>query len=107
MVEDHSGFKALQNILMPITGTAKTANYTATGDDYTILCNASGGDFTITLPAASGVTGIVYNIKSISAGSVTVDGNASETIDGATTQVISTQYDSIMVQCDGSNWHII
>jgi len=88
---------------------SKTGAYTATTSDHVILCDASGGAFTITLPAASGVTGIIYHIKKTdsSANAVTVDGDASETIDGATTQVINFQYDSMMIICDGSNWHII
>jgi hypothetical protein len=88
---------------------AKTGAYTATSSDHTILCDASGGSFTVTLPAASGVTRIIYHIKKTdsSGNTVTVDGNASETIDGDTTKIISTQYDSMMITCDGSNWHII
>jgi hypothetical protein len=87
---------------------AKTGAYTATSSDHVILCDASGGSFTITLPAASGVSGIIYHIKKTdsSGNAVTVDGNASETIDGATTRIISTQYDSMMIICDGSSWHI-
>lgn len=85
----------------------KTANYTATDTDHTIICGTGNETFTITLPAASGVTNIIYNIKNIGTGTITVDGNASETIDGSTTSVISTQYASITIQCDGSNWHII
>ena len=86
---------------------SKTENYTATIADNTILCGAGNETFTVTLPAASGVSGIIYNIKNVGTGTITVDGASSETIDGATTQVISTQYDSVMIQCDGSNWHII
>ncbi len=87
--------------------TSQTGAYTATTSDHTILCGSGNETFTVTLPAASGVSGIIYNIKNIGTGTITVDGNSSETIDGATTQVISTQYDSITIQCDGSNWHII
>lgn len=87
----------------------KTANYTA-ADECVILCDATSASFTITLPAAAGVTGRVYHIKKI-AGSdmkvITVDGNSSETIDGQTTQTISSLYDSLMIVCDGSNWYIL
>ncbi len=87
----------------------KTGDYTAAITDYVITCDANGGAFTVTLPAASGVTGKIYHIKKTdsSGNAVTVDGNASETIDGDTTKVISTQYDSMEIICDGSNWHII
>jgi hypothetical protein len=87
----------------------KTGAYTAIDSDRVITCDASGGAFTITLPAASGRTGRIYHIKKTdsSANGVTVDGNASETIDGSTTVILSSQHDSIMIVSDGSNWHII
>lgn len=88
---------------------AKTADYTATGNDYTITVDASGAARTITLPAAASHTARIYVIKKIdsSGNTVTIDANASETIDGATTVVLSTQYAGKVIQCDGSNWHII
>lgn len=86
---------------------SKTANYTATSSDHTILCGSGNETFTVTLPAASGVSGIIYNIKNIGTGTITVDGNASETIDGGVTATLSNQFECITIQCDGSNWHII
>jgi hypothetical protein len=93
-------------------GATITAISSATTLDEThhvVTCDASGGAFTVTLPAASGATGRIYHIKKTdsSGNAVTVDANASETIDGDLTKVISTQYDSMMISCDGSNWHII
>ncbi len=86
----------------------KTANYTTTASDYSIVCNNAGA-ITITLPAASGATGRVYVIKKISgaANNITIDPNAAETIDGATTRVMTTQYESVMIQCDGTSWYIL
>ena len=87
----------------------KTANYTATNLDTVILCDATSGNITITLPAAAGKVGKVYHVKKIdsSVNTVTVDANASETIDGDLNKVISNQYDAIMIITEGSNWHII
>jgi hypothetical protein len=88
----------------------KTANYTATATDHTILCSAAGGGFTITLPAASGITGRIYVIKKTNASSgvnsVTVDGNGAETIDGSASINLACR-SSVTLQCDGSNWHIL
>ena len=83
--------------------------YTALVTDRTILCDASGKALTVNLPAAANVNKQVFNIKKTdaTANTITVDGNSTETIDGATTYVITTQYESITIQCDGSNWHII
>lgn len=83
---------------------AKTANYTATASDHTIDCTS--GTFTITLPAAAGITGREYVIKNTGAGTITIDGNASETIDGATTKGVSPA-ESYCIQSTGANWIIV
>lgn len=96
------------------TGTAslalvtKTEAYTATDSDAVILCNATAGAFSITLPTAVGRAGRIFTIKKTDStgNAVTVDGDGAETIDGATTQVIATQYNSITIISDGSEWHI-
>lgn len=108
---DKSGTVALVGgaIYAPIT--TKTANYTATADDHTILCDATAASFTITLPAAASVTGLILVIKKIApaaaANTVTIDANGAETIDDAATQVIAKRYDSLTIQSDGTEWWII
>jgi len=86
---------------------AKTEAYTATTSDHTITCGAGNESFTVTLPAVAGVTGLILNIKNVGTGTITVDGASSETIDGATTAVISTQFDTVTIQCDGTEWWVI
>lgn len=88
---------------------AKTSGYTATSTDYTIAGNASTAAFSVTLPTSVGITGKVYVVKKVdsSANAVTVATTSSQTIDGATTKALSTQYDAITVQSDGANWIII
>ena len=86
----------------------KVANYTAVITDDTVL--ASGAAFTVTLYAASGNTGKVLRIKKTDAtlaNIITIDANASETIDGALTTTLNTQYETVTIVCDGSNWHIL
>lgn len=87
----------------------KTADYTATADDHTILCNTSGGAWKLSLPAASSHSGRVYVIKKIdsSGNKVTIDPNGSETLDGAPTVEITTQWQTYQIQSDGSNWYKI
>lgn len=89
--------------------TALSSATTLDDTHHVVVCDASGGAFTVTLPAASGITRRIYHIKKTdsSANAVTVDGNAAETIDGGATATISTQFESIMIICDGSNWHIL
>lgn len=89
--------------------TSKTANYTAVTTDDVILCDDTSASFTITLFAASGNSGKVLRIKKTNAtlaNQVTIDGNASETINGATTTTINTQHEFITIVCDGTNWQI-
>lgn len=97
-----SGALALATVSVSATTTADKTH-------YTIRVDASGANRTINLPAASGATGRVYVIKKIdsSANTVTIDGSGSETIDGATTKVLNTQYTGYMIQCNGTNWDII
>ncbi len=95
--------------LKAVTKAFADTPYAAAAGDYTILCNAVGGAMIVTLPAATG-SGRILNIKKIdaSAYAVTVDGDGAETIDGAATYVISTQYVNITIQ-DGAAgaWHIL
>jgi hypothetical protein len=88
-----------------VTDTA----YTVEGKKYILVDDdTAAGAVTITLPPAIDSTDRIIVVKKIgSTGAVTVDGNASETIDGATTQVISAQYDAMQVVSDGANWFII
>ena len=79
-----------------------TENYNASNQDL-ILANATAGNVTITLPAV--VLGLTATIKKtdVSANQVIISGN----IDGDAQKIITTQYDSITVISDGTNWFII
>jgi hypothetical protein len=88
---------------------AKAASYTATVNDGTIECDATSGAITITGFAASGNAGKILIVKKIdsSINAVTFDPNASETVDGSTTHVLSAQYaDGIyQVNAAGTAWN--
>ena len=96
---------SISGIGMKQAYVTKTGAYTATDADYIIDCTS--GTFTLTLPASSGRTGRILIIKNSGAGTITVDGNASETIDGATTYSLATQYATVQIVSDGTNWKII
>jgi hypothetical protein len=57
--------------------------------------------------AATCGSGFKYQIKNVSTNTITIDPNTTETIDGATTFALSTQYASVTLVTDGSNWFII
>ena len=86
-----------------------TTNDTLDESNEVVLCDCSSQNITINLPASSGNTGLVYTIKKIDSSTniVTIDGNSAETIDGDTTKIINTQYDSITLVCSGTEWSII
>ena len=84
---------------------ARTTNYTATTSDYFIDCTT--GTFTVNLFTAVGNTGRILIIKNSGTGTITVDPNGTQTIDGATTQTLSTQWSRVHIISDGTNWKII
>ncbi|WP_293788210.1 hypothetical protein [uncultured Pedobacter sp.] len=85
----------------------KTADYTATAADETLLVNAASTNITITMPA-SPATGQKFNIKKIDSGSnsVTINGNG-KNIDGNATIIGTLPYQGWTVQYDGTAWYII
>jgi len=79
------------------------------GTSQIILADASAGPFTITmLPIADSLTRR-YIIKKIdsTANAVTVDADGAETIDGALTMIINTQYDAMQIVPHGTEWSIV
>jgi len=87
------------NDVKSISGT-----HTITGGTV-FLCDGSGGAFTITLPAAASYLHRLITVKRTSAtGTITVDGNGSETIDGAASVDLTSQYERLTIVSDGANW---
>lgn len=73
--------------------------YSITDFEDVIICN-KGTAFTVTLPVAD--AGKTFIIKNIGAGTVTLDAESGDTIDGSATQSI-VQWDSLTVLCYESN----
>jgi len=92
--------------------SSKTTAYTVVAEDNKKLIegDATGASFTITLPPAAttqdGFT-IAFKKTDVTANTVTIDGNASETIDGATSYILANRYDFVVLQCDTTTWNII
>lgn len=80
-----------------------------TASDYLVLVDATAAAVTVDLPPAASKEGYQIVVKKIdaSANVVTVDASASETIDGATTKDLSSQYESVTVASDGTEWWIV
>ena len=69
------------------------------------VCSGTSANYTVTLPAAAGNTGKLIGFRMATGLTklVTIDGNASETIDGALTRPMWAGEACILL-CDGSNW---
>lgn len=89
--------------------TAVSADTTLNTTHYMVNVDATAGAKTITLPTAVGCAGRVYIIRKLdsSANVVTIDGNGSETINGATTKALSAQYSVAQIMSNGANWMTI
>lgn len=87
---------------------SKVAGYTesAISGLQVRLCNLAAG-FTVVLPTAVGNTARFTFKKMLAAGTITIDGNAFETIDGALTTTLTTQYDKLSIVSDGANWCVV
>ncbi len=82
------------------------AAYTATVDDKVIMCNTGSGSYTVDLYTTTSNAGKRITIKRIGTNTITIDGDGAN-IDGVGTKTLTTQYDYMILYCDGSNWHII
>jgi len=90
---------------MPLTRlvesqATKTGTYTVTPTDSIVLAN---GTFTVYLYAASGDIGRVQTIRNIGSGSVTVQANGAELIDGSNTKALAAG-EAVRLTCDGTRW---
>lgn len=83
-------------------GAAKTTTYNAATSDIVIDC-AGSVDWVLTLYAASGNAGRVLFLRNTGTATVTVDGNASETVDGATTVPLYPGT-ALTLWCNGTAW---
>ena len=96
--------RVLQGLLgrTPVFADARlvTASTTITDADDTLLVATAGGAVTVTLPQAGTVLGRRFTVKKTdaSANNVILDGNGTETIDGAANVTWNTQWTAYTVQ---------
>ncbi len=103
--ESASGIRVAPSPVLTVT-----ADTTLGAADAIVLADATSGAVTVTLPDAAGaleVEVVVVKRTSSGANAVTVATTGSQTIDGASTQTLSNQYDALVVASDGADWHIV
>ncbi len=86
-----------------VTVNAAASPYTVLSSDETLLVDAVAGAVTITLPAAT--SGRILTVKKVDASINTVQ--LTGTVDGTMNPTIGTQFQSRMIQADGSTWNIL
>lgn len=93
----------------PVAISIKNANYTLMTSDNVILGDATSGGLIFTLPPAASAPGSVFFLKKIdpSANVVTVKGNLTELIDNSNTLLINSQFVSVTVVSDGTQYWLI
>lgn len=85
--------------------TTQTTTYTVTTADEVVVCNSTTA-FTVTLPAATG-GGQTYAVKNINTGTITVEGDGSDTLDGAANITLG-QWDAVqLVDYAANSWVVI
>ncbi len=106
------GLAAITAVTQRTHATGDGATCTVLTSDDTIFFNRTGL-VTVNLPTAVGVAGKTYTFKDISGAAgtstnyITIDGNASETIDGATTYTLDTNYEWVIIRSNGANWFVV
>ena len=102
-----------------LNDAAKTASFTVWEDDTAgvpfdvYLCASAGGNVTVTLPDCTDVNGDAYigrvvTIFKVDADNdVIIDGDGSQTINGATTVTMSSQYNYRTIFSNGVEWFVI
>lgn len=93
------------------TVNAATYDLVETDDTLLVTYTGTGAVTSLTLPTAQTVAGRTIVIKdaggNAGTNNITIDTEGAQTIDGAATLVISSDYESFTLTCDGSNWFII
>lgn len=84
-----------------------TANYAIASNDGVVVADASGGAVTITLPPVTEASGRFLIAKKVDASANTVTISGASNIDGAASQVLAAQYDTIRLIAGASSWWIV
>lgn len=85
---------------------AYTDKSTTLETNLTVLADPTSGNITLELPPISlGSQMVVKNVGA--ANSVTVSGAGSDTIDGAATKELTSQYETLRLVCDRNEWWVV
>jgi len=98
----------VKTAIKTVTNITYSISDSITSGDHTLLLDASSNAVTATLPNATTNSGVEYVIKAIDiTNTVTLNTTSSQNIDGSTSYVFGTQYQTIKVQSDGTQWWVV
>lgn len=98
---------AVYSTLGVVPYVAKSSAYTLTEDDCVVAVTTGASDLTFTLPAvASTRVGKFYILIKVDsgAGDIVADGASAETINGAATKAVATQWSALLLVNTGAAW---
>jgi len=107
----NSDIDAIDGLLRGVTSD-KSASFTVQTTEFgqIYLCNATSAAIIATLPSAATAGNgfkVAFKKTDSSANAVTLTPNGADTIDGAATYALSSQYSSVVVVSNGSVWSVI
>lgn len=90
-----------------LTTNTITGDLTLTTSHTEVGCDTTSGPITVTLPDAANHAGRMYLISNIAGtgNAVTIDGDGA-LINGSSTKVLASQYNAVILVCDGTGWRI-
>lgn len=108
VLNDASAAAALATLGAPLNAVAaKSAAYTVVAADRGKLIDYTSGSYTLGIdPAATLGAGFVFAYRNSGSGTITIDPNGSEQIDGATTLSVGPG-ESGFVVCTGTTWRTV
>ncbi len=108
-IEVNQGWMDLDGAMTHALRTITSADATFDDGDHVVIFDTGATARTANLPAASGNAGRIYRVlkKDSGAGSVDIDPNGAETINGSTTFSLNNQYDAATIVCDGTEWFVV
>jgi hypothetical protein len=105
IVTNASGTLSFASIADAVIRSARTSNTILGTGDRGYLIDITSGTFSQTFTAAATLgSGWYVYIRNSGTGTITLDPNGSETIDGSVTMTLAPS-DQVGIQCDGSNFY--
>lgn len=90
-----------------ITRSVSIATTFTASEMASIILTSGTLPFTHLLPTAASMIGRTLTFKTLVTGTLTIDANGAETIDGALTQTIAAQFGVLRIFSNGTSWNLV